>query len=98
MKLSLCYSIYASEIYTGAKEIIPVNGWVDNNVHFPLSIYCCIHPQLPLACSTVQSAVEWKNYDSWIGQRKVWSMWKHEKYKVNSKGGQSMRLLSVALV
>jgi len=85
MKLSLCYNIYASYIYTGATEIIPVNGPDDNTVHFPLSIYCCIHPQLPLACSTVHSAVDWNNYDNWIGDRKVLSMWKHEKFKVDSK-------------
>jgi len=60
-------------------------GWDDNTVHFPFSIYRCIHPQLPLACSTVQNAAECKNYDNRIGDRKVRSMWKHEKFKVDSK-------------
>ena len=62
-----------------------MNGRDDNTVHFSHSIYCCIHPQLPLACSTVQSAVEWRSYDSWIRERKVWSMWKHKKIKADSK-------------
>jgi hypothetical protein len=63
-----------------------MKGRNDDTVHFPLSIYCCIHPQLPLACLTVESAVEWNSYDNWITDRKVWSMWKHGKFKVGSKG------------
>jgi hypothetical protein len=63
-----------------------VNGQDDNTVHFPLSIYCCVHPQLPFACSTVQSAFEWKSYDHWIADRKVWSIWEHKKFEVDSKG------------
>jgi hypothetical protein len=53
---------------------------------FPFPSTAVFTPQLPLACQTVQSAFEWNSYDKWIRYREVWSMWRHEKFKVDTEG------------